>query len=251
MLRIVIVEDEDIIRQGLIATFDWEAVGAEVVGEAADGTEALPLIRSLHPDVLLTDIRMPNMDGLELARVLQEENILPKLVYLTSFADFDYVREALRLQAADYLLKPVDDEELARLLQKLGGSEAAEAALPFAEELYAAKESRNPYVQAVWQAVVENYRQHISLEQIAADQLVSLSYISRKLKDETGQTFGTLLAKYRLQQAVKLLRAGTWRVYEVAEQTGFGDYKNFCQVFRRYLDTTPSAVIQESIGKNI
>jgi two-component system response regulator YesN len=71
------------------------------------------------------------------------------------------------------------------------------------------------------------------------------------LKEETGQTFGTLLAKYRLQQAVKLLRAGTWRVYEVAEQTGFGDYKNFCQVFRRYLDTTPSAVIQESIGKNI
>jgi two-component system response regulator YesN len=137
------------------------------------------------------------------------------------------------------------------LLQKLGGSEAAEDNLPFAEELSAAKESRNPYVQAVWQAVVENYRQHISLEQIAADQLVSLSYISRKLKEETGQTFGTLLAKYRLQQAVKLLRAGTWRVYEVAEQTGFGDYKNFCQVFRRYLDTTPSAIIQESIGKNI
>ena len=52
-------------------------------------------------------------------------------------------------------------------------------------------------------------------------------------------------------KAVKLLRAGTWRVYEVAEQTGFGDYKNFCQVFRRYLDTTPSAIIQESIGKNI
>lgn len=251
MLRIVIVEDEDIIRQGLIATFDWAAVDAEVVGEAADGAEALPLIRSLRPDVLLTDIRMPNMDGLELARKLQEENILPKLVYLTSFADFDYVREALRLQAADYLLKPVDDEELARLLQKLGGSEAAEAALPFAEELSAAKESRNPYVQAVWQAVVDNYRQHISLEQIAADQLVSLSYISRKLKEETGQTFGTLLAKYRLQQAVKLLRAGTWRVYEVAEQTGFGDYKNFCQVFRRYLDTTPSAIIQESIGKNV
>lgn len=251
MLRIVIVEDEDIIRQGLIATFDWAAVDAEVVGEAADGAEALPLIRSLRPDVLLTDIRMPNMDGLELARKLQEENILPQLVYLTSFADFDYVREALRLQAADYLLKPVDDEELARLLQKLGGSEAAEAALPFVEELSAAKESRNPYVQAVWQAVVDNYRQHISLEQIAADQLVSLSYISRKLKEETGQTFGTLLAKYRLQQAVKLLRAGTWRVYEVAEQTGFGDYKNFCQVFRRYLDTTPSAIIQESIGKNI
>lgn len=250
MLRIVIVEDEDIIRQGLIATFPWESLGAEVVGEAADGEEALPLIRGLRPDVLLTDIRMPNMDGLELARRLAAENILPQLVYLTSYADFDYVREALRLQAADYLLKPVDDEELAKLLKRLAGGEPAES-LPFAQELSAAADSKNPYVRAAWQAIVENYQQHVSLEQVAAEQLVSVSYISRKLKEETGCTFGTLLAKYRLQQAVKLLRAGTWRVYEVAEQTGFGDYKNFCQVFKRYLDTTPSAVIQESIGKNI
>ena len=109
------------------------------------------------------------------------ENLFQKRFPLTHLGQLD------ENKLADYLLKPVDDEELARLLQKLGSSEAAEDNLPFAEELSAAKESRNPYVQAVWQAVVENYRQHISLEQIAADQLVSLSYISRKLKEETGQ----------------------------------------------------------------
>lgn len=247
MLRIVLVEDEEIIRRGLVETVDWDAMGAEIVGEAADGEEALPLVRQLRPDVLLTDIRMPGMDGLELARVLQAEGILPKLVYLTSYTDFDYVREALRLQASDYLLKPVDEAELAELIGKFGAE--PQVKLPFADELARAAACSNPYVRAAWQAITMHYQQHISLEQVAAEQLVSVSYISRKLKEETGDTFGTLLAKYRLCQAVRLLRTGTWRIYEVAEQTGFGDYKNFCQVFRRYLDTTPSAVMQASVGK--
>ncbi|SDP37994.1 response regulator transcription factor [Selenomonas ruminantium] len=247
MLRIVLVEDEDIIRRGLVETVDWEAMGAEIAGEAADGEEALPLIRELRPDVLITDIRMNNMDGLELARRLRAENILPRLVFLTSYTDFEYVREALRLQAADYLLKPVDDADLARLMCKLGAVQQEK--LPFEQEMTGAADSKNPYVRAVWQAITANYQNHISLEQVAEEQLVSVSYLSRKLKEETGDTFGTLLAKYRLQQAVRLLRTGRLRVYEVAGQTGFGDYKNFCQVFRRYLDTTPSAIIQESIGK--
>ncbi|SHK67483.1 two-component system, response regulator YesN [Selenomonas ruminantium] len=246
MLRIVLVEDEDIIRRGLVETVDWAAMGAEIAGEAADGEEALPLIRELRPDVLITDIRMTNMDGLELARRLRAENIRPKLVFLTSYTDFEYVREALRLQAADYLLKPVDDEALAKLIRKLGAEQQED--LPFAAELSRAAASKNPYVRAAWQAITEKYQHHISLEQVAEEQLVSVSYLSRKLKEEAGDTFGTLLAKYRLQQAVQLLRTGTLRVYEVAEQTGFGDYKNFCQVFRRYLHTTPRTIIQESIG---
>jgi two-component system response regulator YesN len=72
--------------------------------------------------------------------------------------------------------------------------------------------------------------------------------LARKLKEETGQTFGSLLAQYRLQKAIEMLQAGTWKVYEIAEETGFGDYKNFSQVFKKYLHTTPKAFMQEITG---
>lgn len=248
MLRVFIVEDEEIIRRGLVETLNWEDMGAVVIGDAADGDEALPLIREMAPDVVLTDIKMQRMDGLTMLRTLRQEGNMTPVVLLTSYADFSYVREALRLQAVDYLLKPVEEEEISKVLQKIGSAAVTADDRPFAQELAKASQSKNPYVLATWQAIVNNYQQHLSLEQVAEQQGVSLSYISRKLKEDTGNTFGTLLTMYRLQQAVRLLQAGTWRMYEVAEQAGFSDYKNFCQLFKRYLGKTPRAVMQDSIS---
>ena len=92
------------------------------------------------------------------------------------------------------------------------------------------------------------YQKRLSGEALADELGVSFSYLSRKLKEETGQTFGSLLAQYRLQKAIEMLQAGTWKVYEIAEETGFGDYKNFAQVFKKYLHTTPKAFMQEITG---
>ena len=89
MLKLVIVEDEDIIRRGLIETIDWQEMGAEVSGSAADGEEALAVISQVSPDVVLTDVRMPVMDGLELARKLQEIDSSIQVIFLTSHADFE------------------------------------------------------------------------------------------------------------------------------------------------------------------
>ena len=104
MLKLFIVEDEEIIRRGLVCTIDWLRLGAKVVGDAADGLAALAAIREVKPDVVLTDIRMPRMDGIELAQELQHEHSAAKVIFLTSYADFEYAQEAVRLQAADYLL---------------------------------------------------------------------------------------------------------------------------------------------------
>lgn len=88
MLKLVIVEDEEIIRRGLVCTIDWLKMGAKVVGEAADGREALQVIHEAKPDVVLTDIRMPLMDGIELTEQLKAEENPARLIYLTSYADF-------------------------------------------------------------------------------------------------------------------------------------------------------------------
>ena len=150
MLRVFIVEDEEIIRRGLVETLNWEDMGAEVIGDAADGDEALPLIREMAPDVVLTDIKMQRMDGLTMLRTLRQEGNMTPVVLLTSYADFSYVREALRLQAVDYLLKPVEEEEISKVLQKIGSAAVTADDRPFAQELAKASQSKNPYVLAAW-----------------------------------------------------------------------------------------------------
>ena len=104
MLKIIIVEDEEIIRMGLAYTVDWQSMGAQVMGEAADGVEGLEMVAAVRPDVVLTDIRMPRMNGLDMAKVLREQYPEIKVVFLTSYEDFEYARQAVRLNACDYLL---------------------------------------------------------------------------------------------------------------------------------------------------
>ncbi len=247
MLNLVIVEDEEIIRRGLVCTIDWLKMGAKVVGEAANGKEALEVIEATRPDVVLTDIKMPVMDGIAMTEALKEADNPVKIIYLTSYADFSYAQRALQLDVCDYLLKPVNEEELTKALAKIEGhrAEKEQEELSWDEGLRTAYHTGNPYVQAVLKRIESGFRERLSGETIAEELGVSSSYLSRKLKEETGHSFGGLLTQYRLKQAIEMLQDGTWRVYEVAEQTGFGDYKNFTQAFKKYLHTTPKAFMQE------
>lgn len=262
LLKVVVVEDEEIIRRGLVVTVDWQCMGAEVVGEAADGLAALDVIAATQPDVVLTDIRMPRLDGLGLASRLHQQQAAPQVVFLTSYADFDYAQQALRLRAADYLLKPVEEEELAQVLARIAAQAGTTAADPRSvEPAYAAEpavrelldidrllaQSRNTYVQAILRTIKERYAERMSLEDLAAEQQISVSYLSRKLREATGHTFGGLLARYRLQRSMSLLAAGRLRVYEVAEQTGFGDYRNLTQTCRKYLQHSPRTLLQDKL----
>lgn len=105
-MRILIVDDEPLVRVGIKSCTDWSKYGMEVVGEASDGMEALEQIRRLLPDVVLLDLKMPNMDGIELMRRIKEENINVKILVLSGFDDFYHIKEAMKLGAEDYLHKP-------------------------------------------------------------------------------------------------------------------------------------------------
>ena len=258
MIKVVIVEDEDIIRRGLVKTIDWQEMGAEIVGEAADGKEGLEVVRTVKPDLVMTDVKMPRLDGLEMAAQLRQEYPELKLVFLTSYAEFDYAQQAVRLGAEDYLLKPVDEEQIRKLMARLIEAQRAEESgkaeiweqlglVDWQEAL--AHQGLNPHVRRVLETIEANYKEKLSIEELANDLAVSPSYLSRKLKEATGHTFVGLLARYRLQEAVKLLALGSYRVYEVAEHTGFGEYKNFCQIFKKYLAVSPKRFMQEREAK--
>ena len=250
MLRVLIVEDEEIIRRGLLCMIDWAGMGCRIVGDAADGREGLALMRTERPDVVLTDIRMPCMDGIEMAEAARAEGILPQLVFLTSYAEFGYAQQALRLQAADYLLKPVDEAELATLMQRLAADMGADGGAVRGEGVdwarYLGDVSLNPYVRHAMERIRADYREKLSIEVLAEEAGVSASYLSRKFKEATGQTFLELLTRERLQNAIAQLASGKYRVYEVAEENGFGDYKNFCSVFKKYMKCSPREFLQQT-----
>ncbi|MCZ8522459.1 MULTISPECIES: response regulator transcription factor [Paenibacillus] len=122
MLKVLLVDDEMFVRMGLRSLIDWEGLGYEVCGEAENGEEAHAEIRRLDPDLVITDIRMPVLDGLGLIRTVTEEQASPpSFVIISGYHDFHYAQKALRYGVQDYLLKPVDDEEMQDTLKKLAG----------------------------------------------------------------------------------------------------------------------------------
>jgi len=106
MIKVLLVDDELLVRVGIRSTVNWDMLGMTVVGEAEDGEEALRLYRDCQPDLIITDIKMPGMDGLQLTRQIKELDARAKIIILTCHGEFDYAKEALRLGALEYILKP-------------------------------------------------------------------------------------------------------------------------------------------------
>lgn len=122
MIKIFLVEDEKIVREGIRKGIAWERYGFEFAGEAPDGELAFPLIQKAKPDILLTDIRMPFMDGLELAELVKKELPEVRIMFFSGYDDFEYAKRAIRIGAADYLLKPVSSEMLLEALERMSES---------------------------------------------------------------------------------------------------------------------------------
>ncbi|MEH7119745.1 response regulator [Neobacillus vireti] len=119
MLKVIITDDETQIRKGLRMKVNWEEQGYQIAGEASNGGEALELLRDLNIDVVITDMRMPIMDGIELAKHCQQEFPNVRVVVLSGYSDFEYVRGSLKEGVKDYLLKPVAPDELVEVLSKI------------------------------------------------------------------------------------------------------------------------------------
>ena len=244
MMKIVIVEDEEIIRRGLVHTMDWLSMGAIVIADAKNGKEGLEKITELKPDVVITDIRMPLMDGFEMLESAKQVYNFQSII-LTSYQEFNYAKKAISLNATDYLLKPVTEEELSKSLKKIAldlkrNEDIENKLLQDFEKFMGENKAKNYYVEIALEKLMDNYREKISIESIALELQVSASYLSRKFKQVTKRTYLEILNEYRIIQAVKLLGEGRYRISEVAEKTGFSDYKHFYSVFKKYTGMTPS-----------
>ena len=119
MLKVLVVEDEELIRKGIVLAVDWAALDCVVVGEASNGEEALEAVERYHPTLIITDLKMPRMDGIEMLRRLREMGNSAFVIILTAYDSFSNAQSALRLGAVDFLLKPFHDGELEEAVTRL------------------------------------------------------------------------------------------------------------------------------------
>ena len=119
LYRVLLVDDEEDIREGISRKMDWLGLGFSLVGEAANGQDALELAESLRPDVILTDIKMPFMDGLELCRILTDRLPAARFVVFSGFDAFEYAKQAIQMNVVEYILKPINADELSAVLRRL------------------------------------------------------------------------------------------------------------------------------------
>ena len=233
MDRVVVVEDETMARKGIILTIDWSALDCVIVGEAANGEEGAELVKRLSPDLVVTDVKMPRMDGVEMITKLRAEGCQARFI-------------ALRLGVSDYLLKPLKDGELEAAVRHIQGLRDARENQTDASadapvlRLSPVKNTKNKYVEQAVQLIREHYREDINISTVAGKLEISEGYLSRVFKKETDYTFTNYLTWYRMKKAMTLLKDCRVKVYEVAEQVGYSDTAYFSAQFKKVTGISPS-----------
>ena len=233
-LRVLLVDDEIMIREGFKRLFDWQAHGCEVVGEAADGVQALSQIEQLQPDIVIMDINIPIMNGLKVIQIARMRNENIAFVIVSGYDDFSYCREALKLQITDYLLKPVDYEEFGACIDHLRISLFERGAARTDEQ----EEGRT--ILQLTRYLQEHLQEEISLNLLADTFHLSAAYISQLFKSEIGVNFLSYLTNIRMERAKKLLVSTDLPIAEVAEKSGYADYRVFAKAFKKAEGATPS-----------
>lgn len=256
MIKVVVVEDEMIVRKGIISTTNWNKYDCEVIGEASNGREGITIVQKLEPDIVITDVRMPGLDGIEMIKQLVQLLDLEYIV-ISGYSEFEYAKQAVKLGVTDYLLKPVDDEELyqalanaiKRVRNKLRYKKIEEAMDKTNESkimlfkqyfLDDYTSSKEHYIVEAIKYIRHHWKEDIKIKDVAEHLALSESYLSRLFKKETKYTLIEYLTNYRIQRAIELLQDPNVRIYEVAGLVGYRDSRYFSSIFKKLVGVTPT-----------
>lgn len=230
----MIVEDDVMYRYAIRTSFHWEKEGYRICGEAINGKHALAMLNECRPQIVITDINMPEMNGIDLILALHQLHPEISIIVLSSYDDFHFVRQAMKFGAKDYLLKhDIDPSELSRVLKELRHEETlADHVSPLTSVHLKIKGADQPEVYRVIEYVKAHYHEPISLQQLADQLFLSPNYLCNIFKHRTGMTIFEFIKLYRIETAKVLLETTTFRVYEIAEQIGFNNSSYLCRVFK-------------------
>ena len=240
MYSIVIVDDEPVVRNGLAWHFPWERYGFKVRDAFPSAKKALEYFEKESADVLLTDIRMPVMSGLDLIRRIKAiPNNKTIMCLISAHKDFSYAQEGMALGVQYYLIKPTSFEEIGDTFQKI--KQTLDARIPEFSSFVnkGLPETENLIIRQAY-VIMMAKTATCSLQSIAAELCIDISYLSRLFKKETGKKFRDLLLRIKMEQAVAMLKSPVNHTNQhISSAIGYQDTQNFCRIFLRFYGTTP------------
>ncbi|WP_138750771.1 response regulator transcription factor [Paenibacillus sinopodophylli] len=251
MYTVVLVDDEMGIIEGLQVIMKRYLPECQVIGTANDGGDGYDIVLELCPDLVITDIRMLSMDGLEMVERLVNRGSNSKFILLTGYSEFEYARKGIYLGVKFYLNKPIEEEELQQCVRKVIKeieTEKTRTGIQVANALgengdsgeFDAVSKKKDVISEIKQYVFDNYNQNISLSELSNRFYLNLHYISRLFKEKTGQTYLEYVTMVRIERSKELLLKSDLRIYEVCQKVGYSDLKNFTKVFEKLSGCKPS-----------
>jgi two-component system response regulator YesN len=250
--RAVLIDDEEWIREGLTEHINWGQLGIELINSFGNGADAFQFIERNEVHIILSDIRMPNMTGIELLASLREmeqkqaRTVSAKVIFLTGYDDFKFAQTALKLGALDYILKPAEVGDIEHALIKARDAWHKESSknLISVNDVNLTRESVSDepisyLISKTLQALHSRYMEDLQLTQIAEELFITPNYLSRLFKQETGISFSEQLSQIRVQKACELLVETNEKIYRIGEVIGHNNPRYFSEWFVKQTGMTP------------
>ena len=213
---------------------------------ANNATDAFILVQKHHPELIITDIRMNTISGLGLIEKIHSINFYPKIFVLSGYDDFDYVRKAFLLGVCDYMLKPVDIQELdAKLQTALVSANSGGAAADREEKPQPEADGSLDIMDAALRYIDENLSQNITMKDVSDNINISYYYFSRLLKQKTNKNFSEYVHMRRIELAREYLKDPSFTISEIAYKLGYTNQNQFSRVFKRYCGEYPTIYRQQ------
>lgn len=232
MYKAMIMDDDHWALMDIRQTFAFESYGFQVVGEYGSVEKALPAIMAHKPDLIVSDIRMAQLSGLDMARICREQGLRTQIVLVSGYERFDYAQEALKHGVFAYLLKPLQDEEVAEVMQRvvrqLGGT-------PDKQEIMFMDDS----LGRAMRYISEHYMNSLPLEDVASALFINKNYLSDLFSKKLGMTFTQYKNTVRIRKAKQLIDQGNASLTEIAEAVGYDSPSRFSTVFRQIEGISP------------
>jgi two-component system response regulator YesN len=258
-LKLLIADDEVHVRTGLCVAIDWKALQIGKVFAACDGGEALDLCIKHRIELVVSDIKMPGLSGIDLGRRLTEIYRPVKILLISGFAEFDFAKDALKIGVVDYLLKPVNIGELVSCVTRMRdeiyaelsvreifpdrerkGIEYHQKVFEHDERLDIERNQFNPIILEAIDYINNHYDEKIAVDSVAGHIGVSCNYFSGSFKSEIGMAFTDYLNHIRITHAKRMLKNTMLHVCEISDHVGFNDYKYFSTVFKKLEGCSPT-----------